>query len=196
MKNPGFNISILVDKKLIYEIFLRLTIQKNVKRERSNKTMRFRALIQRHRHNFLSAARLEPINFTYAQQPAAYESTRMHTAYINNTKVHLGKLLRRIINEPLGVKNSAKTLREQLINQGLDTQQIRKNLEELVYGPARQFKLSLFDQDGQAQQINENAYRSLLPFLRSYAGKYTFKKIQFITMWLALLENTLKLLSS
>ena len=117
LENPGFDISILVEKKFFYEIFLTLTIQKNVKRERSNKTMRFRALIQRHRHSFLSAARLEPINFTYAQQPATYEA---HTAYINNTKVHFGKLLRRIINELLGVKNSAKTLREQLINQGLD----------------------------------------------------------------------------
>ncbi|KAK9679670.1 hypothetical protein K7432_016194 [Basidiobolus ranarum] len=63
-----------------------------------------REKINTYREEYCQLASYAPIKLATAQQIAIYESTKIHTTYINNVALHFGNCLRMFLNKVLRKK--------------------------------------------------------------------------------------------
>jgi hypothetical protein len=116
-RDDSFTIEDYISDDFFREILLSLT-SSNRRDPRKETKKKFRELIQNNIGNYMEASAFVPVQIINFDQIAAYESTKMTTAYLNNIENQFGNFIRRSINRALDVKQRSKTIRSTLKHQG------------------------------------------------------------------------------
>ncbi|KAI8636511.1 hypothetical protein BD408DRAFT_437848 [Parasitella parasitica] len=85
------------EKDFYVDVFLELNKQ-NRKSSKSTKTEKYRGLIRKYKNEYRNLTKYGPIELKYAQQIAAYECTKIDTAYKNSVILQFGNRFRMFIN--------------------------------------------------------------------------------------------------
>ena len=64
-------------------------------------------------------------------------------AYLNNVQNGFGNQLRRVINRLLNIKERAQQMKQSLIHEGMDEEEVDRRLRSDIYQPATNFKMAI-----------------------------------------------------
>ena len=177
--DPTFDLEHFVTKDFFVEVFLSLTTRTPIDSRASNRTLEYKQLIRSGLPMYRMLCGFRPIQLPNAQQIALYQANTIVTCYLNVVMNGFGQQFRRIINRVLDVKNRAQRLKTELAQQGASQDTIKAQVEQEVYGPARQFKLAIAQRPIDVSSIPHsmtNTLNKMQPVLNAYAGNYQFSR--------------------
>jgi hypothetical protein len=118
-------------------------------------------------------------NFGGPHQVSLYQGKAVATAYLNTVENGFGNQLRRIVNRLLNVKERAEQMKQVLLQEGIQEEEVNRRLRSEIYQPATNFKLAIARRRPRMQpnfpEYIRNAFQQLEPILLSYPDQYRFQ---------------------
>ncbi|KAG2236200.1 hypothetical protein INT48_003819 [Thamnidium elegans] len=113
----------------------------------SNKVTLYRAVIQKYKDSYLRHSSFTPKKLSNAYQIAAYEATKIQTAYHNAIIIQFGNKLRMAINEMVTLKERISHLTGDMKKKGCSVEEIKLAIKSDITGLVTQLKLAISSED-------------------------------------------------
>jgi hypothetical protein len=133
-------------------------------------------LIQKYLSNYLTLVDWTPPEIPGVEYAAQTEARRMYSAYTNNILSKFERSIRRAINLMFNVDERKQTLRKELLEQGIEGEELKDMVYKNIMEPIRGFKDELLA--GNLQNVEAllgSDSDLILQVFRAYPADYQFK---------------------
>ncbi|KAI8091770.1 hypothetical protein BDF21DRAFT_376629 [Thamnidium elegans] len=190
--NATFNLEEYTAQRFFKEVFLSL-VEKRVPDggKLSNKVTLYRAVIQKYKDSYLRHSSFTPKKLSNAYQIAAYEATKIQTAYHNAIIIQFGNKLRMAINKMVTLKERISHLTGDMKKKGCSVEEIKLAIKSDITGLVTQLKLAISSEDINQipkDSIYYNAIANPVKHLKTYfklaeiCESYKFKLFQWFPL--------------
>lgn len=175
--DPNFDLQRFVTKEFFAEVFMALTTRTPRDIRVRERTSEYRQLIASGMSYYQMISGFRQILLDSPYQIALYQANTIVTSYLNGVMNGFGQQLRRIVNLLLDVKNRSRQRKAELAEQGLSQTEIKSQVAEEIYAPAKQFKLAISQRPVNASNIPagmQDTFLEITPVLTSYQDSHRF----------------------
>jgi ABC-type transporter MlaC component len=139
----AFNIQSYITKEFFAKVFLSL-VQRQTRRRLSASTQTRRNIVERHFQEYVDITGFRRMpSFGGVNQISQYQGKAIEGAYLNNVQNGFGNQLRRVVNRLLNIKERAQQMKQSLIHEGIDEEEVGRRLRSDIYRPATTFKMAI-----------------------------------------------------